>query len=151
VAELILTDEEKAAPTYLDWDDAALGKLVKKMAAMLHDKYGQEAAFMTTGAHLILGSAVKCNAASAVTNIDGFTISGEDAGDWKITVERVRDPKEPKRKVTDCTGCDFDDVWPACPRTCDPAHSRKPRAKMLYPKLPKNAPEKGAVDTGQTA
>lgn len=31
MAELILTEAEKSAASYLDWDDAALGKLVRKV------------------------------------------------------------------------------------------------------------------------
>lgn len=98
MAKLILTDEEKKAPSYLDWDNESLGKLVKCTAAKLQDRYGQEATFITTGAHLILGSAIKTNSEILTQTIDGFTISGEDAGDWEIKITRLRKAGASARK-----------------------------------------------------
>ncbi len=92
MAELILTEEEKAAPTYLEWDDDALGKLVKKTAAKLHDEYGRESAFAMTGVHLLLGTAITANATESTYTIDGLTIAGEPKGDWIVTLKRVNAP-----------------------------------------------------------
>lgn len=97
MAELILTEKEKSDPSYLDWDDAALGKLVKKAAIMLKDKYGQEASFCTTGALMIIGSMLRINATDTTITVEGFSISGVDAGDYKIVVERIREPKNKEK------------------------------------------------------
>lgn len=49
MAKLILTQAEKAAESYLDWDDAALGQLVRKMSANLRGAYGEESAIGAVG------------------------------------------------------------------------------------------------------
>ena len=92
MAELILTEEEKASDTYLDWDDAALGKLVRKTALMLRDTYGQEATFGMTGAHLLVGMAMSANSTETTIELNGLNVKGEDKGDWRIEVVRTKAP-----------------------------------------------------------
>ena len=89
MAELILTDKEKADPTYLDWGDEALGKLVKKTALQIGDDFGQDAAYITTGAHLLIGMAEKSNSTETTLELKGVTEKGKPKGDWKIVVTRT--------------------------------------------------------------
>lgn len=61
MAQLILTDEEKASPAYLDWPDETLGKLVKATALTIaEDKNGHQAVFTTTAALLLIRYVVDC-------------------------------------------------------------------------------------------
>ena len=41
MAKLILTEEEKKAEKYLDWSDESIGKMVRKLAFILAEKWGK--------------------------------------------------------------------------------------------------------------
>jgi len=92
MAELILTEAEKEAPTYLDWSDAALGKLVRKTALMLEDEYGGKATYTTTIAHILIGFGLKVNATETTITLEGVTEAGENKGDWQVTVKQIKEP-----------------------------------------------------------
>lgn len=90
MAELILTDEEKAAATWMELDDATIGKLVKKTALGLHSLNAEQAhVWWWSAALLLCGMASDANADKFEQEITGFTESGEDRGNWRITVERI--------------------------------------------------------------
>ncbi|MCY4044628.1 MAG: hypothetical protein OXE99_06080 [Cellvibrionales bacterium] len=91
MAELILTEKEKSDLTYLNWSDEALGKLVKKTALMISDEYGQDAAHITTSAHLLISLAEKCNSTETTLTFEGVSHAGEPKGNWKIVVFRTDD------------------------------------------------------------
>jgi hypothetical protein len=98
MAELILSEEEKEALSYLDWDDETLGRLVKYLAASLVKSAKDQAPEMGN---------IPCNIATAVTvlvshvnelgkdagqiEVDGLTRNGGKValGNWRITVERT--------------------------------------------------------------
>ncbi|MCW7556451.1 hypothetical protein NX722_28600 [Endozoicomonas gorgoniicola] len=89
MAELVLTEKEKADPTYLDWSDEALGKLVKRTAIKMQDEFGQDAAHITCGAHLLISLAEKSNSAETTLTFKGVSHAGEPKGDWKIVITRT--------------------------------------------------------------
>jgi hypothetical protein len=92
MAELILTKAEKEAPTYLDWSDQALGKLVRKTALMLEDEYGQDATYTTTVAHILIGFGLKANSTETTITLEGVTEAGKNKGDWQVTVKQIKEP-----------------------------------------------------------
>ena len=88
MAELILTEAEKAADSYLAWDDAALGKLVRQLSQMCGDEYGATGAHTTMAAHLLVDLARRSNADSATIDLNGASAGGEPIGDWQIRITR---------------------------------------------------------------
>jgi hypothetical protein len=92
MAELILTEEEKAAPSYLDWDDAALGKAVKALAIKLHDSEGKESMYGQVAAFMLIGAAHRINADTTTIDLENVTVSDEGIGDWRVEVRRTKAP-----------------------------------------------------------
>ncbi len=93
MAELILTDEEKAAALWSDLDDAALGKLVKKKIAFLNDAATQLDRVTTFAAAMLLCcSASEQGAAEIAFEIEGLTQSERDFGDWKVVAVKISKP-----------------------------------------------------------
>jgi len=88
MAELILTEAEKAADNYLAWDDAALGKLVRQLSQMCDDEYGATGAHTTMAVHLLIDFARRSNADSATIDLNGASAGGEPIGDWQIRITR---------------------------------------------------------------
>src|SRR5699024_5247050 len=90
MAELILTEEERAAATWFELDDATIGKIVKKQALAIMNK-SEEMQRVTTmsAAMLLCGFAAEANAAEMTQEIRGFTQGGQEFGDWKVTVKRL--------------------------------------------------------------
>ena len=85
MAELILTDDEKAAALWSDLDDAALGKLVKKKIAFLTDAAAQLDRVTTFAAAMLLCcAAAEQNASEMALEIEGLTQEGREFGDWKV-------------------------------------------------------------------
>lgn len=85
MAELILTDEERAAALWSDLDDAALGKLVKKKIAFLTDAAAQLDRVTAFAAGMLLCCAAAEQGSSEIAlEIDGLTQAGREFGDWKI-------------------------------------------------------------------
>jgi len=88
MAELILTEEEKRQLTYLEWDDAALGKACKKIAIILSDENGKRSIKHMGAAVFLISEAVRANSYTTTIEIDGAT-NPEPLGDWKITLQRI--------------------------------------------------------------
>src|SRR5699024_11084157 len=73
MAELILTEAEKAATTWLELDDATIGKLVKKQALAIMDKSVEMEQITSTSAVMLLcGFAADMNADKSEYDIGGF-------------------------------------------------------------------------------
>lgn len=90
MAQLILTDEEKAALTWFELDDATIGKIVKKTALGLIDHSKEmERVWWFSAALLLCGQAVDHNANSMTVDIEGFEHQGGNFGDWRVRVERI--------------------------------------------------------------
>lgn len=95
MAELILTEAEKAAALWSDLDDAALGRLVKKkMAALTTAAEQLDRATMYAAALLICCGAAECNASEAKFDLDGVTQTGREFGDWTVIATKKPANKE---------------------------------------------------------
>lgn len=96
MAELIITEEERRTLTFLEWDDAALGKAVKKIAIMIADKDGGRDTLPVTAAGVFLISrAVALNTDGLTLVIEGAT-NPEPLGDWKIVITRMKHSDVPE-------------------------------------------------------
>ena len=103
MAELILTDKEKEAKTYIEWSNDSLGKLVKTIGLLIKDEYGKESAWMTMAAHLLVDLSRKTNSTDTTVTVSGCTNDGEKIGDWAINIKRLDTPNagvEPPTKQT---------------------------------------------------
>jgi hypothetical protein len=89
MAELILTDEEKRSPTFLEWDDVSLGRAVKAVAAICDDDHGKHALKATGAGVFLISEAVRSGASELAINLEGATDGERDLGNWKITIESV--------------------------------------------------------------
>lgn len=104
MAKLITTPEEEAAASFLDWPDAALGAMCKKMALTLKRQRDADrlrgatdddigAVINAADGMLIVGSAIECNAGTITVTFGDFTHKGVPGGDWEFRVRQL-----PKRK-----------------------------------------------------
>ena len=91
MAELILTDEEKASPSYLDWDDADLGKVVKKLALTAGDDYGAMSAKIISMASVLVSFVADSNATDASFELTGVRSGNIERGDWIVTLAQTKD------------------------------------------------------------
>lgn len=90
MAELILTDEEKAAATWFELNDAAIGKIVKKTAIGLLDMADEQGrVWWFAAALLLVGKAADANAENMKVNVEGFSEAGIEMGDWQVSVTRL--------------------------------------------------------------
>lgn len=91
MAELLLTDAEKAAASWLELDDAALGKVVKKMALTLKLRQDESLQLGWNAAALLLCSLAHEAKADKLTHeLTGCSTDNKPFGDWRVTVERVK-------------------------------------------------------------
>lgn len=99
MAEFEPTEAEKAANSYLDWDDAELGKFTKYIAlkfdALKDDAKGLKRVTVSSCAMMLMGACVDSNAAEMTLNISGFSHKSIPEGDWTLVVKR----KSRKRKT----------------------------------------------------
>ena len=94
MAELILTQEEIDAQSYLDWDDAALGKAVKEVALMLKDTSEKSDGFKSilavAAAFTLCGTADDNGAGELELKLGDYEHAGVNRGDWIVTVKKVK-------------------------------------------------------------
>lgn len=93
MAKLILTDKEKADLRYMDWDDASVGRAVKKIASTLygditHEQEGPVMQF-TAASLVLINIAHTSNAEISEITQEGVTVKGVPVGDYKVTVEKI--------------------------------------------------------------
>lgn len=89
MAELILNDEERRSPTFLEWDDVSLGRAVKAVAAICNDDHGKNALKATGAAVFLISEAIRSGATELHVNLEGATDGRSDLGNWKVTIEAV--------------------------------------------------------------
>lgn len=92
MAELILTEEEKAAALWSDLDDAALGKLVKKIALLTSAAEQLDRVTTFAAAMLLCCAASEQNASEIALEIDGLNQAGREFGDWKVVAVKIAPP-----------------------------------------------------------
>lgn len=105
MADLTLTEDEKKASDYLEWDDEALGKLSRRVSFMLRDKKGMDGTFVTAAAQLLVGMAFRANATESEVTLEGMTYDGEPMGDWRVTATKLPD----REKTQEQTGDEYED------------------------------------------
>ena len=87
MAELILTDAEKAAELWTDLDDQALGALMRKKLIQFKTAAEQMDRTITmTAALLLCCDAAEAGATELTVSLDGVTQAGREFGDWQIVV-----------------------------------------------------------------
>lgn len=89
MAKLVLTEEEKKAENYLQWDNETLGKLVKHIASTIKDARTDDVVSGVSDGMLLINMAIASNADEANIEMKGVTVSGEHKGDWMISVKRT--------------------------------------------------------------
>lgn len=101
MAELILTDEEKAAISWLDLSDDALGKVCRKACLVImkkeksdDDPDDRKPVWAASAGMLLCGAVDDANATSATFKFEGLTyrhgeIVEKVRGDWLVTVEKL--------------------------------------------------------------
>lgn len=87
------TEEERAAISYLDWSDEALGKFCKYVAT-LNEEYSKEqeglkSVSASVAAMTLIGMAHDSNAEELTMKMEGHTIGDTRTGDWIVTVKKV--------------------------------------------------------------
>lgn len=98
MAELITTDAEKASASYLNWDDAALGKMCKWVATIIErgdktaDPEGKLSIKCSGAAMILISMCRETNAGTLTLDLAGHSSGGIETGDWRITVKRKRKP-----------------------------------------------------------
>lgn len=94
MAKIELTPEEEAACSYLDWDDASIGKLVKQTAAeiaLFDEGEGRSSIIFHSAALMMIRHAIESNATDMDVKMDGVTLDGGESriGDWVVRIEKV--------------------------------------------------------------
>jgi hypothetical protein len=91
MAELILTDGEKAAETWFELPDDVVGMLTKYSAARLRAECAaRDKAWLLACSMTIIEYARRAGGERLVQTVNGYSYAGTEFGDWKITVERIR-------------------------------------------------------------
>lgn len=107
MAELILTDEEKAAISWLDLGDDALGKLCRKACLVimrkdksLDDPDDRKPIWAASAGMLLCSVCDDANATNSTFDFEGLTSGDKERGNWRVTVEKLDAENEEKEQVT---------------------------------------------------
>ena len=91
MAQLVLTDKEKATNQWMDLDNEVLGKLVRQtIHGLLKNDDEKEKIKGVSAAILLCVIAKRANATESITEFKRLLVAGKDTGGWKITVENIR-------------------------------------------------------------
>lgn len=90
MAELIITDKEREDASYLDWDDASIGRGVKKIALKINDLKGEDSISWCAGAMALIARAIDTNSDHSVMTVEGLVNDGKELGDWEVSVKQVK-------------------------------------------------------------
>ena len=97
MAQFEPTELEKSAASYLDWDDAELGKFTKYVGLTLdqirNDAEGLHRVSAASCAMMLIACCHDSNATEMSIKLDGHTHGKEQTGDWIVTVKRRAKPK----------------------------------------------------------
>ena len=89
MAELVITDAERKAATYLEWSDEAIGRACKKIAEILRDDSGELAIKATAAAVFLIAVADAVKSEQTVLTCNGASQGEKQFGNWRITVEKI--------------------------------------------------------------
>lgn len=89
-----MTNQEKSTknPPHQDMDDAVLGRLVKRLAAIHEEPVSAGSLKSTSAAIFLISEALRTGAAEMEVKLTGASYFDKDLGDWKITIEKLEQP-----------------------------------------------------------
>lgn len=86
--ELILTEAEREANTWLELDNETVGKVIKALALKTKFAAEEDGKLVAYAAALLLiGMAAEANADTMKETIEGLSIGGKDYGTWELTIK----------------------------------------------------------------
>ena len=91
MAELILSEEDRAAARWLQMSDESVGRLVKyTQVAILADEDEQKRVWWWSAMLLLVSLAHEANSDTSTFQIDGITQENGEVpiGDWEVVVRR---------------------------------------------------------------
>lgn len=98
MAKLIVSPEEEASLSYLDWDDASLAAVARYVALHLKnlsdDAEGWKKMTAASIAVMLVSTCVQNGATTMRLRFSGHTRAGKATGDWKVVVKRTLTPAE---------------------------------------------------------
>ena len=90
MAEIILTSDEEKAGSWMQLDDASLGKVVKEgMLQLKKISQEQDKLFVMAAATILCCEASEANADILKLTNENLTRCGEDIGNWLVTIKRL--------------------------------------------------------------
>lgn len=89
MAELILTQEEKYAKSYLDWSDEAIANAVRFCTKTIWKAEEKKALFAQAAAQILIAMSYEINATNTKITLEGVTMGDKEYGDWVVTAKRV--------------------------------------------------------------
>jgi hypothetical protein len=96
MADLILTDEEKKAVSWLDLSDDALGKVCRKACLVImeggkpkDDPDDRRPMIASSAGMLLCGIMDDSNATKTVLSFEGLTCGEKQRGNWRVTIEKI--------------------------------------------------------------
>lgn len=106
-----LTEEEKTAPTFIEWSDETLGRMVKQLAKNISDTYGGTSAAIQGAAMVIANQAHKSDSSQTKILLKGYSSGEEQIGDYLILCVRVdEDDEELRAESSDFLEEEADDI-----------------------------------------
>ncbi len=89
--EFKATKEELDAPTFLEWSDESIGKLVREMAQKLRKRKvdGWEGVVSMAASMVLVNLCADANAGTFTQQISNVTSGEKNLGDWKITIKKI--------------------------------------------------------------
>jgi hypothetical protein len=96
MAEIILTEQEKAALSWLDLSDDALGKLCRKACLILMEKTAdnpddRKTVWASSAGMFLCGLVDDANADTGTFLFEGLTNGEKERGNWKVTIEKLEE------------------------------------------------------------
>ncbi len=89
--ELILTEAEKKAATWLELDDESVGKLVKSTQVKLRGyDIEHKRIYFWSAVLMLCCMAAETNADKYTTTMEGVTVKGKDFGTWEICIKKLK-------------------------------------------------------------
>jgi len=89
--ELVLTEKEKETATWGELEDESLGKVIKAMMCTIRQgSEEQEKLYLLSAAMLLCSATAKINADTATFTVEGLKNKGDDFGNWKVTIKRIK-------------------------------------------------------------
>lgn len=97
MAKLELTEQEKAAISWLDMSDDALGKLVRKTCLQLPELMAKDETDMgkiwvTSCGMLLCNMAADANSTKTTFTFSGLSLADKNRGDWQVIIKRTKAP-----------------------------------------------------------